>query len=160
MDLIAAVDEHWAIGHGGDQLAYLREDLKRFQALTTGKTIILGRRTLATFPGGRPLKNRTNLILSANPAFTVEGAQVFHSLDALLDAAPADSVVVGGASVYRALLPRCGRAYITKLHASFPADVWLPDLDRDPAWTAVEESPALEQDGLFYHYVTYEKRDD
>ena len=96
MNLIAAVDLNWAIGRGGDQLCYIPADLKRFQALTTGHPVILGRKTLATFPGGRPLKNRRNLILSRDPSFAPEGAEVFRSLEALRAAAPANSFVIGG----------------------------------------------------------------
>ena len=115
MNLIAAVDLNWAIGRDGDQLCYIPADLKRFQALTTGHPVILGRKTLATFPGGRPLKNRRNLILSRDSAFAPEGAEVFRSLEALRAAAPADSFVIGGASVYAALLDWCDTAYITKI---------------------------------------------
>ena len=69
MDLIVAVDQNWAIGKDGEQLLYLSQDLKRFKALTLGHAVILGRRTLSTFPGGRPLKGRRNLILSTTPGF-------------------------------------------------------------------------------------------
>lgn len=157
MNLIVAVDENWAIGKGGDQLCYLKEDLKRFQELTLGHTVILGRKTLATFPGGRPLKGRDNLILSRNPGFTVEGGTVFHDIDALLAAAPADSFVIGGASVYKALLPYCHTAYVTKINHAFPADTFFPNLDDDPAWEVTQEEPPLEQEGLRYRYVTYRR---
>lgn len=157
MRLIAAVDQNWALGYRGDQLAYLKEDLKRFKALTLGHPVILGRKTLATFPGGKPLKGRENLILSATPGFSVEGAKVFRDLNALLEYAPADSFVIGGASVYAALLPYCDTAYITKLHAAFPADVWLADLDALAGWSLAEESGPLEQDELVYHYAAYRR---
>ena len=101
MKLIAAVDRNWAIGKDGDQLVYLSTDLKRFKALTMGHPIILGRKTLSTFPGGRPLKGRPNLILSRTMTECPAGGEVFTSLDALRAAAPADAVVVGGGSVYR-----------------------------------------------------------
>ena len=94
MNLIAAVDEHWALGKDGDQLVYLSQDLKRFKALTTGHPVILGRKTMATFPGGRPLKGRRNLILSRNPDFAPEGAEVFPDLDSLLAQAPEDACVI------------------------------------------------------------------
>ena len=159
MDLIAAVDQNWAIGKGGDQLCYIPADLKRFRALTTGHPVILGRKTLATFPGGRPLKNRRNLVLSRDPAFSPEGAEVFRDLDSLLDAAPADSFVIGGASVYTALLTACDTAYITKIHAAWPeADAFFPDLDENPAWEAVEESGPQEDGGFSFRYVTYRRR--
>jgi len=158
MTLIAAVDENWAIGKDGDQLVYLKEDLKRFRALTAGKTVILGRKTLAALPGGKPLAGRENLILSANPRFSVDGAKVFHSLTELLAYAPENSAVIGGGSVYEALLPYCTTAYITKIHAAYPADTFFPDLDADPAWELTERSAPLEQDGIVFHYTTYVRR--
>lgn len=159
MNLIAAVDRNWAIGKGGDQLVYLRTDLKRFQALTTGHAVILGRKTLATFPGGRPLKNRRNLVLSRDPDFRPEGAEVFPTLEALLAAAPEDAFVIGGGSVYRALLDRCSTAYITKLDAAWPADTWLPDLDALPEWQVAEEGEELEENGVRFRYVTYRREE-
>ena len=105
MNLIAAVDLNWAIGRDGDQLCYIPADLKRFQALTTGHPVILGRKTLATFPGGRPLKNRRNLILSRDPSFAPEGAEVFRSLEALRAAAPADSFITSPREPVSWILP-------------------------------------------------------
>lgn len=158
MNLIVAVDANWAIGKGGDQLCYLKEDLKRFKELTSGHTVILGRKTLATFPGGRPLKNRDNLILSRDPGFQAEGARVFRNVESLLAAAPADSFVIGGGSIYKALLPYCDTAYVTKIDHTFPdADTFFPDLDTAPAWQVVSAEEPLEQDGLVYRYVTYTK---
>jgi dihydrofolate reductase len=158
MNLIVAVDENWAIGKGGDQLIYLSADLKRFKELTTGHPVILGRKTLATFPGGRPLKNRRNLILSATPGYTVEGAEVYADLDSLLKNSPEDAFVIGGESVYRALLDRCDTAYVTRIHSSFPADRYFPDLDKHPDWVAVEHSDVLEEKGVSFQYVTYRKK--
>ena len=140
MNLIVAVDQNWAIGKDGDQLVYLKEDLKRFRTLTSGHTVILGRKTLATFPGGRPLKNRRNLILSRNPQFQAEGAEVFSSVEELVQ-----------------LLPYCDTAYVTKIHAGFPADTYFPNLDQSGEWEVSEESESLEQDGISYHYVTYSR---
>lgn len=157
MDLIAAVDQNWAIGRDGDQLCYIPADLKHFQALTTGHAVLLGRKTLATFPGGRPLKNRRNLILSRDPGFAPEGAEVFRDVDSLLSAAPADSFVIGGESVYRALLPHCDRAFITKLDKAWPADAFFPDLDADPDWAVTEEGERQEHEGISFRYVTYER---
>lgn len=157
MKLIVAVDEHWGIGKGGEQLIYVSADLKRFKALTMGHPVILGRKTMATFPGGRPLKGRRNLILSRDPSFAPEGAEVYRDLDSLLAQAPEDAFVIGGASVYQALADRCDTAYVTKLHAAWPADCWFPNLDGNPAWEAVEESPVLEENGVAFHYVTYRR---
>lgn len=158
MNLIVAVDRNWAIGKGGDQLVYLSQDLKRFKALTTGHPVILGRKTLSTFPGGRPLRGRRNLILSQSPGFAPEGAEVFPGLDALLAAAPEDAFVIGGASVYAALLDRCDTAYVTKIDRAFPeADCWFPDLDARPDWRVSEEGPELEENGVPFRYVTYRR---
>ena len=158
MNVIVAVDQNWAIGKDGDQLVYLSEDLKRFKSLTTGHPVILGRKTLATFPGGRPLKGRRNLILSRNTDFAPEGAEVFSDVETLRAAAPEDAFVIGGASVYRQLLPWCDTAYVTKIDRAFPADCYFPDLDQDPAWERTEESAPLEQDGIIYRYVTYRRK--
>ncbi len=158
MNLIVAVDRNWAIGRDGDQLVYLSEDLKHFKALTTGHPVILGRKTLATFPGGRPLKGRRNMILSRSPGFAPEGAEVFQNLPALLEAAPEDAFVLGGASVYAALLDRCGTAYVTRIEASFPGpDCFFPNLDRLPQWHVTDEGPTLEEQGLRFRYVTYRR---
>lgn len=158
MILIAAVDENWGIGKDGDQFVHLKEDLKYFQALTMGKPVIVGRKTLAALPFGKPLKGRENLILSTDPDLFVDGAKIFHSISELLSYAPVDSVVIGGGMVYKALLPYCSAAHITKLHASYPADTFFPDLDSDPAWELVRVFSPLEEDGVTYHYTTYVRR--
>ena len=158
MNVIVAVDENWAIGKDGDQLCYIPADLKRFQKLTTGHPVLLGRKTLATFPRGRPLKNRRNLILSSQQDFAPEGGEVFHTLEAALAAAPADTFVIGGESVYRQALDRCDTAYVTKIQKAFPADRYFPDLDADPAWTIAETEGPYDHEGLTYFYVTYRRK--
>ena len=158
MNVLVAVDRNWAIGKDGDQLVYISEDLKHFKELTTGHPVILGRKTLATFPGGRPLKGRRNLVLSRNPGFAPEGAEVFRDLPSLLAAARSDAFVVGGASVYAALLDKCDTAYVTKIGGRFPeADCFFPDLDASPEWEVAEEGPELEEEGLTFRYVTYRR---
>ena len=160
MNVIVAVDQNWAIGKDGDQLVYLSEDLKRFKSLTTGHPVILGRKTLATFPGGRPLKGRRNLILSRNTDFAPEGAEVFSDVETLRAAAPEDSFVIGGASVYAALLDGCDTAYITKIGKAWEgADAFFPNLDGDPSWFIAEEGEPLEHEGIPFRYVTYRRRD-
>lgn len=158
MNLIVAVDRNWAIGKGGDQLVYIPADLKRFKTLTMGHSVILGRKTLATFPGGRPLKGRRNLILSRSLDFAPEGGEVYPDLDSLVAQAPEDAFVIGGASVYRNLLDKCDTAYITKIDEIYPADCCFPNLDEDPAWEVVEESESQEYEGLSFRYVTYKRK--
>lgn len=157
MELIVMVDANWAIGREGDQLAYIPADLKRFQTLTTGHTVLLGRKTLSTFPGGRPLKNRRNLILSATPGYRVEGAEVVGTVEDALALATDDTFVIGGESVYRQFLPFCRAAHVTRLDQIFPADRYFPDLDADPQWIAKETQGPFSHDGLTYSYVTYQR---
>jgi dihydrofolate reductase len=159
MNLIAIVDRNWAIGRGGDQLIYLSADLKRFRALTGGHTVILGRKTLATFPGGRPLKGRRNLILSRDPDFQVEGGQVCRSPEEAAALADPDAFVLGGGTVYHALVDACDTAYLTQVDRAFPgADTWFPDLSRRPGWAVAETEPWQEEDGVPFRYVTWKKR--
>ena len=154
---IVAADRRWGIGKDGDQLCYIPADLKRFKALTTGHAVILGRRTLATFPGGRPLPGRRNLILSRDPDFSPQGVEVFRSLEALRAAAPEDAFVIGGGAVYAQLLPWCDTAYVTRLERTFPADTYFPDLDADPAWRLTEAEGPYEHQGLVFRYDTYRR---
>jgi dihydrofolate reductase len=158
MDLIVNVSENWGIGKDGKLLFSISADLKRFRQLTTGKTVILGRKTLATFPGGRPLKNRTNLILSASGC-TVEGAEVVPDLEHLfarLRQQDLDQVsVIGGASVYQALLPYCRVAYITRTFCAPEADTFFPNLDQLEAWSVQETGPVLEENGVRFQYIDY-----
>ena len=157
MNLIVMVDQNWAIGNAGDQLVYIPADLKRFKELTTGHPVVLGRKTMATFPGGRPLKGRRNLILSRNPDFAPEGGEVFPDLPAMLEKIPEDAFVIGGESVYRALLPHCDCAYITKVAHSYEADTFFPNLDSDPQWEVTEEGEPQDHEGLTFRYVTYRR---
>ena len=160
MIAIVAVDKNWGIGRGGEQLIYISRDLKRFREFTTGNTIILGRKTMYTFPGSKPLKNRRNLILSRNPDFQPEGAEVFPGLEELMeqDTDPDNTYVVGGASVYHTMIGQCDRAYVTKIDAEYPADCWFPNLDADPNWEVESEEDWQEQDGVRFRYVNYRRK--
>lgn len=157
MILIAAADRNWVIGKDGGQPFSLKGDLKRFRALTLGGCVIMGRKTLEALPGGRPLKGRRNIVLSRDPDFAVEGAEVCRSVEQVLALAPAHSFVIGGESVYRAMLPHCSTALITRIDGEFPGDRHLPDPGREPGWQAVEMSPPMEEDGLGYRFVTYRR---
>ena len=159
MQAIVAVDQNWAIGQDGDQLCYLPPDLKRVSAAHHGPPRPPGAEDPGHLSRGRPLKNRRNLILSRNPAFAPEGGEVFSALDEALAAAPADTFVIGGESLYRQTLDRCDTVYVTKLHRSFPgADRFFPNLDQAPAWILAEvEGPYVYGD-LAYTYCTYHRR--
>lgn len=141
MKLIVAVDKDWGIGYKGDLLARVRADLFNFRDLTSGKIVILGSNTLATFPGGRALKNRTNIVLHPSSEYHPENTTVVHSIDELLEEVKKyntdDVFVIGGASVYRQMLEFCDTAYVTKFDKSFEKDVYFPNLDDDPNWELV-----------------------
>ncbi len=142
MKLVVAVDENWGIGNKGELLARVRADLRYFQSLTKGHTVILGSKTLATFPGGRVLKDRTNIVLSRRSDYAPEGAIVAHSVEELFEIVKNydnDSVfVIGGATVYEQLLPYCDTAYVTKFRKSFECDAFFPNLDESSEWTLAE----------------------
>ena len=104
------------------------------------------------------MKNRRNLILSSQQDFAPEGGEVFRTLEEALAAAPADTFVIGGESVYRQALDRCDTAYVTKIQKAFPADRYFPDLDADPAWIIAETEGPYEHEGLTYFYVTYRRK--
>lgn len=147
MKLVVAVDNEWGIGYKGELLARVREDLKYFQSLTKDKVVILGSKTLGTFPGGRVLKNRTNIVLSRRIDYTPEGAVIARSIDELfeiLNEFDKDNVfVIGGANVYSQLLPYCNTAYVTKFNKSFVKDAYFPNLDESEQWELAFVGPEL-----------------
>lgn len=159
MDAIVNVSPNWGIGFDNKLLAVIGEDLRRFRRLTLGKTVVLGRKTLETFPDGKPLNKRRNLVLSRNAEFCVEGAEVFHSLPQLraeLRTIPREEVcVIGGASVYRALLPFCDRALVTRNDCRALADAFFPNLDDLPDWVLTDESELFSAVGMNYRFVEY-----
>lgn len=159
MDCIVNVTENWGIGLGGRLLVSISADLRRFRALTAGKVVILGRKTLATFPGGRPLKDRVNLVLSTDPTLAIPGAAVAHSLEelfALCRAYPPDDLcVIGGASVYELLLPYCRRVRVTRTLLTPEADRFFPDLDKAPDWHMENASEVFEENGIRFQYQDY-----
>ncbi len=163
MNAIVAVDERWGIGRDGGMLFHLPGDLRYFSRITRGKTLVMGRATLLSLPGGRPLKDRRCLVLSRNQNFLAEGAEVLHSKEELaraIKALPANEVfLIGGESLYRDLLPHCEKAYVTKVRASAPADRRFPDLDELPGWHLLEQGEEQEENGLRYAFCVYGNRD-
>lgn len=162
MNLIAAVDQNWAIGHENRLLVRIPADQKMFRQETSGKVVLMGRKTLESFPNGLPLKNRTNIVLTRDMSYHVEGVKIVHSVEEALEAvsayAPEDVYCIGGDSVYRQMLPYCDTAYITKIDFAYEADAWFPDLDKDPAWSLVSESEEQTYFDLEYRYLKYERK--
>ena len=159
MELIAAVYDDWGIGANGTQPVALSADRKFFRQTTKGATVIVGRRTVADFPGQKPLPGRVNILLSQSlrelPGFTV-CSDVQQALE-LTKAA--DSVfVIGGGSVYRQLLPHCSGAYITKVHTPVTSDTFLPDLDADPHWKLPATLETVEENGIAYEICRYQRK--
>lgn len=159
LEAIVAVYGDWGIGAGGTQPVVVAADRKHFRALTGGCAVIVGRKTLADFPGGKPLKGRKNIVLTTR-ALEIEGAQVVHSAAEALAAAAAypRTLVIGGASVYQELFPHIGRVYVTKLDCIPHSDVFFPDLDQAPDWQITEQGPTeTDENGVAYRFMTYER---
>ena len=159
MEAIVAVYSDWGIGCGGTQPVVLSADRRHFREVTAGAAVVVGRRTLEDFPGGRPLKNRVNLVLTRQD-IAVEGAVVVHSVaEALAEAEKYPRVlVIGGESVYREFFPHLNRVYVTKIDSTPHSDAFFPDLDADPAWTVADPGEDREENGLHYRFMTYERR--
>ena len=159
MDAIVAVYADWGIGDGGTQPVVLKADRAHFRQVTEGNAVIVGRKTLSDFPGGRPLKNRYNIVVTRQD-IRIEGAQVVHSTEEALAAAAEHPrcLVIGGASVYRQFYPHCDRVFLTKIDLAPHSDSFFPNLDADPAWVCTDQGEWLEEDGLRYCFCTYERR--
>ena len=159
MKAIAAVDLNWAIGFQDNLLIRIPNDQKNFRKLTTGHTVVLGRKTLAGFPNGLPLVNRNNIILSTNPNFEVKGATVAHSFDELkeiLSELDSDDIyIIGGGKIYEMLVPYCDEAIITMINYKYQADTYFPNLDKLPEWEMVEEGEEETCFSIEYTFRTY-----
>ena len=162
MNIIAAVDRNWAIGQKGRLLVSIPNDQKHFREETIGKVVVLGRRTLQTFPQGMPLQGRTNIILSKDRSYQVKGATVVHSIEELLrelEKYPTEDVYcIGGESVYVQLLPYCDTAHITRIDHAYEADAHFPNLDRDSEWEITADSDEQTYFDIAYTFLKYERK--
>jgi len=160
--LIVAVDNNWAIGNKGELLIRIPNDHKHFREETTGKVVVLGRKTLETFPQGLPLKNRTNIILSTDKKYTVKDAIIVHSIEELLEELKKyndeDIYIIGGDSVYRQMLPYCNVAHVTKIDHEYEADAYFPNLDKDGEWEITADSDELTYFDIAYQFLKYERK--
>ncbi len=161
MNLIAAVDRNWAIGYKNELLVRIPEDQKWFRETTTGKAVIMGRKTLESFPNKSPLKNRLNVVITSDMNYSVPGAVVVHSIDeaveAVRDYADDDVYVIGGESIYSQMLPLCSTAHITKVDYAYQADAHFPDLDKEEGWKITETSDERTYFDIIYEFVKYER---
>ncbi len=161
MNLIAAVDENWGIGRNGNNMEIIPKQMRILHKITMGKVVVMGRKTLESLPGGIPLAGRTNLVLTTNPYAVIRGAGVAHSMEEALKQLKhfrdEDIFIIGGESIYRQFLPYCKIAHITKIHQTFEADAWFPNLDKCRDWHVTADSEEQTYFDLEYHFLQYER---
>ncbi|MBO5060153.1 MAG: dihydrofolate reductase [Clostridia bacterium] len=160
MKLICAVSENWGIGKDNNLLFNIPKDMKFFREMTLGKVVVLGRKNLESFPGAKPLKNRTNIILTRNKDFKCEGAVVCGSIDEVLSLGYDESemFVIGGEEIYRSMLELCDTCYITKVSETVPADKFMVNLDELPEWELTYSSEPQEDNGHTIRFCTYQRK--
>ena len=162
MKAILSADRNWGIGNGNKLLVSIPSDMKFFRQTTAGKVVVMGRKTLESFPNGQPLKNRINIVLTGNKDYTAKGAVIVHSQEELLDTLKQydteDIYIIGGESVYRMMLPYCDTVFVTKIDRTFQADTFFPDLDEMEEWEMTEEGEEQTCFDLEFRFTKYERR--
>lgn len=162
MNLIVAADKNWGIGKDNKLLVSIPSDMKFFRQETMGKVVVMGRKTLESFPNGLPLKNRTNVVLTSDKNYQVKDAVIVHSIDEVLEELKKyddnEIYVIGGGKVYEELLPYCDVAHVTKIDFAFEADTHFPNLDEDPEWKITAASDEQTYFDLEYTFVKYERK--
>lgn len=161
MNLYVTADANWGIGHNDNLLIQIPRNQKMFLEETKGKVLVMGRKTLATFPQGMPLGGRTNIILSANAKLQIKGATVVHSLEELFEELKQypdeDIYVVGGESVYKQLLPYCNVAHVVKMDHAYIANKFFPDLEKEKEWKLTADSDEYTYFDIAYEFLRYER---
>ncbi len=161
MKAIVAVDLKWGIGKNNDLLFHLKKDMAFFREKTMGKVVVMGGNTLLSFPGSKPLKNRTNIVIS--DVFTRDDCICVASMDELKAELKKhntdDMYVIGGAMMYRTMLPYCDTVYVTKVNADGGAEVFYENLDLLPNWYVEEEGEPQEDNGYEIRFTTYKNRE-
>ena len=159
MNLIVAVDRNWAIGKDNKLLVSIPDDMKFFRDTTTGKVVVMGRKTLESFPNGKPLKNRVNIVLTRDANYSVDGAIIVHSEEELKEELTKynsdDIYVIGGESIYRLLLDQCKLAFVTYVDYAYDADTYFPNLDEMDDWKLTDESEEQTYYDIEFYFRTY-----
>lgn len=162
MNMIVAVDQNWGIGLRNKLLVQIPEDQRFFRETTTGKVVVMGRKTLESFPNKMPLPKRTNIVLSKDESYHVKGAIVVHSKEELLkeleNYAKEDIFIIGGESVYKMMLPYCNVVHVTKIDYAYEADSFFPNLDALKEWKITASSDEQTYFDLEYTFYQYEKK--
>lgn len=161
MNIIVAADRNWGIGNRNSLLVQIPRDQKMFREMTTGKVVVMGRKTLESLPQKQPLQNRTNIILTSDKTYKVKGAILVHSIDELMEELKKyhdnDIYIIGGEMVYRQMLPYCNVAHVTKIDYAYQADTHFPDLDEMPEWHITADSEEQTYFDLEFFFYKYEK---
>lgn len=161
LKMIAAVSSDWGIGKSGDLLFSIKQDMKFFKETTMDNVVIMGRKTLESFPGGRPLKNRVNIVFTRNKDFSRDDVICVSSVDELSELLKnyedKKAFVIGGGEIYSLLLPYCDSAYITKVNAKKEADTYIPNLDIDSEWEVSHESEEYTEGDYSFKFLLYKR---
>lgn len=160
MKLIVAVDENWGIGFKNELLVRIPADQRFFRETTTGNVVVMGRKTLDSFPGGKPLKDRVNIVLTKENRESVNGEIIVHSVEETLEEVKKydeEIYIIGGETIYRQFLPYCDEAYVTKIEYKYEADAYFPNLDKDEEWKMVEESEEQTYFDILYTFTKYKR---
>ena len=162
MNFIVCVDANWGIGYKNELLVRIPSDQKFFRETTTGKVVVMGRKTLDSFPGQKPLKNRTNIVITSNKNLGSKDGEIYvHSIEECLELLKQyndeDIYIIGGSSVYKEFLPYCSKAFITKVDRAFSADSYFPNLDEDEEWKMVKESDEQTYFDNTFFFTEYER---
>lgn len=159
MKLIVAVAKDWGIGYEGDLLFNLPQDMEFFKETTKNKVVVMGRRTLMSLPGGKPLKNRTNIVLTSNKRFKADDCIFCNSFKELFEELKKynndEIFIIGGGKIYNDLYSYCTEAYITKVDAITNADTYLHNFDDDVNWELSFASELHEYNGMKFTFNTY-----
>lgn len=162
MNCIVAVDENWAIGYHNELLVRIPADQKFFRQETTGKVVVMGRKTLESFPQKKPLPNRINIVMTTKMDYQVKDAIVVHSVSELMKELEKydtnDVYVIGGDSIYSQMLPYCDTAHVTKIDRKYNADTYFPNLDEKKEWEITADSDEQVYFDLTYHFLKYERK--
>lgn len=162
MKAILSADRNWGIGYQNKLLVSIPSDMRFFREMTEGKVIVMGRKTLESFPNGLPLKKRINIVLTHDRSYQVKDAVIVHDKEELLEELKKyredDVFVVGGGSVYELLLPYCDTAYVTRIDMAYQADTFFPDLDQNPEWELTEESDEQTCFDIEFTFTVYRRK--
>ena len=164
MKAILSADRNWGIGYQNKLLVSIPSDMRFFREMTEGKVIVMGRKTLESFPNGLPLKKRINIVLTHDRSYQVKDAVIVHSKEELLktlEQYDSENIyIIGGESIYRMMLPYCDTVFVTKIDRAFQADTFFPNLDEMEEWQMTEEGEEQTCFDLEFRFTKYERRQE